>query len=154
MESYKKEVLKIKLLNIAVIFSIIVSAFYMLMGLLYLISGTFQSYHIDFTGLTVNDVTAFNANLMILIGIFIRMVGIGTTTAGLASLFITIIPFRKGEKWAWVALFLIGIIAIVPTLIITFPVLGATFLYIIFIIMLIIWILGIILSGYEMFLKK
>jgi hypothetical protein len=154
LESKTKEVLKIKLLNIAVILSIIVSAFYLLMGLLYLISGTFMSYHIDFTGLTATDVTAFNANLMILISIFIRMVGVGTTTAGVAGLFVSAIPFRKGEKWAWVALFVVGIISVVPVLIITFPVLGTTYLYIIFIIMLIVWISSIILSGYEIFLKK
>lgn len=124
------------------------------MGLLYLISGTFQAYHVDFIGETAASVEAYNANLMILIGVFIRMVGIGVTTSGFACLLIAIIPFRKGEKWAWIALFIGGIISVIPTLIITFPVLGTTFLYIIFIIMLIVWILGIVLSGYEIFVKK
>lgn len=124
------------------------------MGLLYLITGTFQSYHVDFIGLTATEVAAFNANLMILISIFIRMVGIGITTAGVAGLFLSIFPYRKGEKWAWVALFIVGFISVIPTMIITFPILGTTLLYVIFIIMLIIWILGILLSGYEIFLKK
>jgi hypothetical protein len=124
------------------------------MGLLYLITGTFQSYHVDFIGETAADVAAYNANLMALISVFIRMVGIGITTTGIAGLFLSIIPFRKAERWAWVALFIGGIISVIPTLILTFPILGTTFLYVIFIIMLIIWILGIVLSGYEIFLKK
>ncbi len=145
---------KLKLLDIASILYALDNVLVLLMGLLYLISGTFQPYHIEFTGLTATDVTAFNANLMILIGLSIRMIGVGNLSGGLAGLFITIIPYRKGKKWAWFAVLITGMVTIVPTLIITNVVLGSHYLYMVFIVAMIIWIISMVLSTYEIFFRK
>ena len=104
----------------------------------------FQSYHIEFTGLTATDVTAFNANLMILISVYIRIIGVGNISGGLAGLLITLIPYRKGKKWAWFAVLITGMVSIVPTLIITNVVLGSHYLYMVFIISMIIWIISLV----------
>lgn len=145
---------KLKLLDIASIMYAFDVVLVLLMGLLYLITGTFQSYHIDFIGLTATDVTAFNANLMILISVYIRIIGVGNISGGLAGLLITLIPYRKGKKWAWFAVLITGMVSIVPTLIITNVVLGSHYLYMVFIIAMIIWIISLVLSTYEIFFRK
>jgi len=124
------------------------------MGLLYLITGTFQSYHVDFTGLTAQDVRTFNEDLMNLISIFIRMGGVSVLGLGVTNVLIIPYAFRKGMKWAWIVCLISGIVVLIPTLIITFPVLSPTYIYAIFIIAAILWLLAVLLAGYEIFIKK
>ena len=66
----------------------------------------------------------------------------------------TPVPYRKGEKWAWVAVLITGMVSLIPVLIITYPVLGSNLLYVGFVTALILWIISIILSAYEIFLHK
>lgn len=145
---------KIKFIDIATILVVIDSIFIIFMGLMYLFTGTFQSYHIDFTGLTAADVASFNAELMVLISVFIRIIGTSTLTAGIAFLIIAIIPFRKKEKWAWLTIVILGGFLMIAILTITYVILATQILYIVFILALILWILSVILSTYDIYFKK
>jgi len=90
-----------KRLNVAIILALIILIFSLLTSLIYAIFGTFMPYHIAFTGKTESDVSAYDTELMILIGIFIRLMGIYGIALFVANLFILLFGFRKKEKWAW-----------------------------------------------------
>lgn len=142
---------KFKPLDIACILYIVINVILVFMGLMYLFLGTFMSYHVDFTGLTEQDVTTFNAELMTLISILIRLVGVGNFNGGVASIIVTIFALRKGEKWAWAAGIISGAIIVIPNVILTYTVLATNFMYIIIIICMILWIAGVALSTYDIF---
>lgn len=90
-----------KLLKIAVIIELYGIAMCLLFGLLYALTGTFQSYHLDFLGITEVDVIAFNPKLMVLIESFIRIIGFSLLGLSVVWLYLIVKPLAKGDKVAW-----------------------------------------------------
>lgn len=140
-----------KRLNIAIvlIFIIIISSF--VLGLIYAILGTFLPYHVAFTGKTESNISAYDAELMILIGAFIRLMGIYVMTISIANLFILFFGFCKKEKWAWIYFLISVCIMFGSILILTFPVLGFNLSYFTFVAFLILGIIALLLSYKEFF---
>ncbi len=108
-------------------------------------------YHVAYTGKTESNVRAYDSELMLLIGVFIRLCGIYAMTLSIANLFILFFGFRKKEKWAWIYLLINVCIIFGSLLIITFPVLGFSITYITFVILIILGIIALIISYKEFF---
>ncbi len=114
-----------KLLNIAAIAFIYGVAMTLIFGLLYVSSGSFQSYHETFMGINVADVSEFNANLMALISIFIRIIGFSFLALATILLYLILGPIRKGEKVAWIVMLIVVLLVPLPITILT-GVIGGT----------------------------
>ena len=142
---------KLKLLNIGCILLIIIHSYLILVGIIYFFIGSFMPYHVEFTGLTASDVMAYNANLMTLIGVSIRLVGLGNLNTGFLNIIIIIFALKKREKWAWVCVLISSGINIIAHLVLTYAALSTSWMYLTMITCLILWILGIILSAIEIF---
>jgi hypothetical protein len=91
-----------------------------LFGLVYSILGTLMPFHEDYIGITASDIRAFNPELMILIGDFVRLIGIYQITIAISGLFILIYGFWKKEKWSWVIFLLYLPMLLLPLLVITY----------------------------------
>jgi len=136
-------------LNIAIILLIILDIIMMIMGLLYIILGTFQTYHVDYIGMTASRVKSFNPKLMNLISMFIRMVGFGFLSVSIGGFIIIFTGFKKREKWAWMLYFLQHFMLAIPLVWITYIVGGLALILVI--IAWILLIIGIVLSYKEFF---
>ena len=62
----------------------------------------------ELLGVTVSEIRDFSPKLMDIIQNLIQITGLYLLTAALASCFISLLPYRKGEKWAWYAMLVIG----------------------------------------------
>ena len=116
---------KLSNLDIASILILFGYVLLMIFGVVYSILGTLMSYHEAFIGITAADVSTFNSNLMVFIGILIRGTGFAFIFIGVTGTMVIYFSFRKKEKWAWfvvvLTLLLMGIPLIVVTYIITGP---------------------------------
>ncbi|MHA1272594.1 MAG: hypothetical protein ACTSQP_10025 [Promethearchaeota archaeon] len=117
-----------KILNIASIIYIYGVAMVIIFGLLYVINGSFQSYHIAYMGIDATDVKDFNPELMILISIFIRLLGFCLIFIGISEIIIILTWFREGNKNAWIIQLMITLIIGIPFSIITSIVGGTPFI--------------------------
>ena len=88
-------------LNVAIISLVLLDIIMMIMGLLYAILGTFQTYHVDYIGMTASRVKSFNPKLMNLISMFIRLIGFGFLSVSIGGLIIIFTGFKKREKRTW-----------------------------------------------------
>jgi len=138
-------------LNIAIILLFILYIIWFIGGLLYASLGTFMPYHNEFTGLSESKVRNYNSELMILIGVFIRLIGFLYLNYAISNLYILFIGFRKKEKWAWIITLISGVVFFIPHLLITYVVLGLNINYIGFIICTIAWIFSLGISYKEFF---
>jgi hypothetical protein len=105
--------------------------------------------HIDkeYLGVTVSQIRDFSPNLMVVIQNLIQIVGLYLLIAALSICFISILPYRKGEKWAWYAMLVLGgtfMIGGQILFITTYSVLG-----ILDITLVILWIIGLALPAKE-----
>jgi len=101
----------------------------------------------EFLGVTVSQIRDFSPKLMVVIQNLIQIVGLYLLIAALSICFISIIPYRKGEKWAWYAMLVLGGTFMVGNgilFITTYSVLG-----ILDITLLILWIIGLVLPVKE-----
>jgi hypothetical protein len=62
----------------------------------------------ELLGVTVPQIRDFSPKLMDIIQNLIQITGLYLLTAALALCFISLLPYRKGEKWAWYATLVIG----------------------------------------------
>ena len=62
----------------------------------------------EFLGVTVSQIRDFSPKLMIVIQNLIQIVGLYLLTAALSTCFISLLPYRRGEKWAWYAMLVLG----------------------------------------------
>ena len=83
-----------------------------------------MSYHIDFIGITASDVTRYNSELMHLVSVFIRLIGVLQISFSIAAIFILFFAFRKKQKWSWYAFLLNLIVFSIPFSILTKSVVG------------------------------
>ena len=111
-------------LNIVVILFLITNTTLIITGAIYAILGTFMSYHVDYTGLTESEVTAYNPKLMILISVFIRLLGVNEMVIGISGIYINIYGIRKKEKWAWNLILIVSTMWFIPTSILTLMITG------------------------------
>jgi len=108
-----------KLLNIAVVLSFYGVIMLFLFAFLYIIQGSFLSYHEDFMGITANDVEAFNPELLVLVGVFIRLIGFSLLFIGVADVIILLTWFRDGDKKGWFIQLMILVLLLIPFMILT-----------------------------------
>ena len=101
----------------------------------------------EFLGVTVSQIRDFSPELMVVIQNLIQIVGLYLLIAALSICFISILPYRKGEKWAWYAILVLGGTFMVGGQILfisTYSVLG-----ILDITLVILWIIGLALPVKE-----
>ena len=125
-----------KMLNIAAILLLVGVVIVYLFGILYIASGSFQSYHETFMGgLTAEGVTTFNANLMVLIGVFIRIIGFSFLGIATLWLYLIVKPLREGDKLVWVINLVCVLLVPLPITLLT-AVVGGTPFYVALIVLL------------------
>jgi len=138
-----------KRLNIAIILLIILDLIILIMGLVYIITATFQSYHVDYMGITESQIRRFNPKLMVLISFFLRMVGFGFLSVSIGGFIIIFASFKKREKWSWLLYLIQHLLIATPLIWITLVVGGLSLILVI--IGWILLILGMLLSYKEFF---
>ena len=62
----------------------------------------------EFLGVTVSQIRDFSPKLMVVIQNLIQIVGLYLLTTALCACFISMLPYRRGEKWAWYAMLVLG----------------------------------------------
>ena len=100
---------------------------------------------------TVSEISALGQNLLEFMTFTTQMLGLVAMFASLLFLVITLIPYRKGEKWAWYAMLVIGGFYMSGGLILTY--IGMTAHVPMTLIMVILWIVGLILPVKEILRK-
>lgn len=134
-----------KILNIASILILIVAIFGVIFGLLYLVGDPLQD---KMFGVTESEIRAFNSDLMDGFILVHRSEGLYMLCLSLALCYVSIVPFKKGEKWAWY--FTLGIfgIALVGQVVITYvgSNILASYLLPASILLVILWLVGLIIS--------
>ena len=104
-------------------------------------------------GVTVSQIRAFNPNVLNQITILFQFTGLymfGTTSM---AAIIALVPYRKGEKWAWYTQLVIGGIALIGQLVIVYIAgnLLPSYMLPFNIVLIILWLIGIILPVKELF---
>ena len=99
----------------------------------------------------VSEISALGQNLLEFMTFTTQMLGLVMLLATLLLCVITLIPYRKGEKWSWYALLVIGGIYVFGVLILTY--IGMTSHAPVTIIMALLWIVGIVLPAKEILSK-
>jgi len=105
---------KSRRLNAAIVLLSICSAWYLFAGAVYAIEGTFMFYHVEFTGLTAADVSAYSAKLMTLFSVIIRLWGFLWIGTGLALVFVAFTALRQAQKWGWNLSLILGFFINIP----------------------------------------
>ncbi|MCP3682390.1 MAG: hypothetical protein GY861_06830 [bacterium] len=98
---------------------LIVAIVVIIFGVFYCFTPKPLPYHLDFMGISFEEIQEFNPQLAELLMIFIKLagtcfIGLGIIVAGIAFE-----PFRKAEKWSWIVTFSGSIIVLVPLLAMT-----------------------------------
>jgi hypothetical protein len=101
--------------------------------------------------ITVSEIEALGQNLLGFITFTTQMLGLVAVFASLLFLVIILIPYRKGEKWAWYTMLVIGGIYMVGALSLTY--IGMTAHVPITTVMVILWIAGLALPAKEILSK-
>ena len=100
---------------------------------------------------TVSEIRALGQNLLEFMTFTTQMLGLVGLFASLLFFVITLIPYRKGEKWAWYAMLVIGGIYMFGVLIFTY--IGMTSHAPVSIVMVLLWIVGVALPAKEILSK-
>ena len=101
--------------------------------------------------ITVSEISALGQNLLEFMTFTTQMLGSVALFATLLFFVIILIPYRKGEKWAWYAMLVIGGIYFSGGLVLTY--IGMTEHALVTIIMVILWIVGLALPAKEILSK-
>jgi len=86
----------------------------------YIAATTLMPYHLDYIGISSADVQNFSPKLHNLIVVFLKLIGVFQLLILANGIVITLIPFRQAERWAWISLFVIGLIYLSSLLAATF----------------------------------
>ena len=139
-----------RVLNVGSALLFIVAIMGVLFGLMFLL---FVPIEEELIGVTVSEIRAFNTNLMDTITLLFQFGGLYLLVFGLSGCFIVLIPYRRGEKWAWYQQLLITGLTLFGQFIIIYinsAILPAYFLPVT-IILIIIWLVGLLLPIKEFF---
>lgn len=101
--------------------------------------------------ITVSEISALGQNLLEFMTFTTQMLGLVGLFATLLFLVITMTPYRKGEKWAWYAMLIVGGIYFFGALVLTY--IGMTSHSLVTIIMVILWLVGVALPAKEILSK-
>ena len=102
-------------------------------------------WYIEMSGVTVSQIRAFSQDLQDYMILTNRFFGLGLLSAGLFVCVVSLIPYRKGEKWAWYTMLLIGGVFMSSYLVVLWTY-GLEPFPLIFVIL---WILGLALPAKE-----
>ena len=91
-----------------------------LLGVAYIAATTLMPYHLDYIGMSSADIQNFSPKLHNLILVFLKMIGVYQLLIMVYGIAITLIPFRRAERWAWISLFAVGLIDLISLLAVTF----------------------------------
>lgn len=124
-----------------------------IIGIIYALQDFLVPIDETLLGVTVSQIRAFNPNVLNQITILFQFTGLymfGTTSM---AAIIALLPYRKGEKWAWYTQLLIGGIALIGQLLIVYVAgnLLPTYMLPFNIVLIILWLIGIILPIKEFF---
>ena len=138
-----------RVLNVASALLFIVAIFGVVFGLQLLVLAPLEAE----VGVTESEIRAFNPNVLDKLTLTHRFEGLYMLSLSLALCFISLAPFRKGEKWAWYLTLGTFGLALVGQVILTY--MGTNFLAAFYlpaaIILVILWIVGLILPVKEFF---
>lgn len=139
-----------KVLNVAAVLLFIVAIFGLIFGLMLLILAPLEG---EAFGLTESEIRAFNSDLMDKITLIHRSEGLYMLSLGSALCFVSLMPFRKGEKWAWYLTFGVFGVALVGQAIITYfgSNVLASFYFPASVLLVILWLVGLLLPIKEFF---
>jgi hypothetical protein len=111
----------------------------------------------ELLGVTASEIGAFNQNLLDAIKLKSHFEGLYMVSTALFFWVISLIPYRRGEKWAWYRALGIGGLAIFGQLILIFigveKVLSPSYLLPLALIIVILWIIGLALPAKEILSK-
>lgn len=100
---------------------------------------------------TISEISALGQNILEFMTYTTQMFGLCMLFATLLFLAIALVPYRKGEKWSWYAMLVIGGIYVVGML--TFTYIGMTSHALVTIVMTLLWIVGLALPAKEILSK-
>ena len=86
----------------------------------YIATGTLMPYHFEYIGMSSADVQNFSMKLHNLIVAVLKLLGVALLLLMVSSIVITLIPFRRGERWSWISTFILGLIYCIASLAVTF----------------------------------
>jgi len=150
----RDDLLKNKVLNIA-------SALLFIVGI-FLIFHAFQDFinptslHEGFLDVTNSQISAFSQNVTDLLTLLYQVNGVRLFAMGLFFCVMSLVPYRKGEKWAWYSMLGIGGFGLIGTLVLVYAYIAIqdpTFLYG-SIVLIVLWAIGMVLPVKEIFGKK
>ncbi len=138
-----------KVLNIAAALIAIVD----IIGIVYALQNLMVPIDEGLLGVTVSQIRAFNPNVMEQITHLYRFTGLYMFGVTSTAAIIALIPFRKGEKWAWYTQLVIGGIALIGQLVIVYMagVLLPAYMLPFNVLLIVLWLIGIILPVKEFF---
>ncbi|TFF86749.1 MAG: hypothetical protein EU551_00720 [Promethearchaeota archaeon] len=143
---------KIKLFDIASILLLIVNVSLIAFGLIYAIRGELMPYHLEYLGITPAEIISFNPTLLNFANMSIRLVGFLFLSCGVIFVIVWYVGFRKKLKWAFLAILVSGSLIIIPLFLVILTVAGFNFPFPIGLICLILWIVSMVISGFEIFI--
>ena len=98
---------------------------------------------------TVSEIGALGQNLLEFMTFTTQMLGLVMLFATLLFCVVVLVPYRKGEKWAWYATLVIGGIYVAGALTLTYV--GMTSHAPVSVVMALLWIVGVALPAREIF---
>ena len=128
-------------------------------GMIYGLQELFLFAYLDeeLIGVTASEISAFNQNLLDSIKLKSHFEGLYMLSTALIFCVLSLIPYRKGEKWAWYTALGIGGLAIFGQLVLIYigveKVISASYLLPLAILMVILWIVGLALPAKEILSK-
>ena len=138
-----------RVLNIAVALIAIVD----IIGIVYALQNLTVPIDEGLLGVTVSQIRAFNPNVMEQITHLYQFTGLYMFGVTSTAAIIAVIPFRKGEKWAWYTQLVIGGIALIGQLVLVY--IGGDLLpsYMLpfNLLLIVLWLIGIVLPVKEVF---
>jgi hypothetical protein len=148
-------VIDLRILNIASALLFIIG----IVGMIYGLQELFLVAYLDeeLIGVTASEIGAFSQNLLDSIKLKSHFEGLYMLSTALFFCVISLIPYRKGEKWAWYAMLVIGGLAIFGQLTLIYigvaRVVSASYLLPLAIVIVILWIIGLALPAKEILSK-
>lgn len=100
---------------------------------------------------TIPEISALGQNILEFMTFTTQMFGLCMLFAALLFLAITLVPYRKGEKWSWYAILVIGGIYVAGALTLTY--IGMTSHALVTIVMTLLWIVGLAIPAKEILQK-
>ena len=137
-------------LNVAAVLLFITAVFGIVFGLMLLVLAPLEG---EAFGLTESEIRAFNPDLMDKITLIHRSEGLYMLCLSLVMCFVSLVPYRKAEKWAWYLTLGIFGIALIGQAILTY--IGSNVLAEFYlpaaILLVILWVIGLLLPIKEFF---